>query len=354
MSSRLPRFIAMRPFALRAFLLILALAFAVAEAGAQGAGAFARMGFGARGVALGGALVADGSGEASPYYNPALAPFLAQQQLEAAAAFLTHGRQLQHLQLATPLRPSAGVAAGLIHAGVSGIDGRDSNGLHTGDLATDDFAFFLAFGTRVGTRATLGAGLQLFRSDLYDGVDPVTTIGLDLGLTVQPAEALRVGIAVEDLLARYTWNTSDLLGEEGASTTDRFPTRLRVGGAYTLAGGRARLLAEYESRLTTAQRRTLDVSLSGGAPVQTTTVETLRLHEGLGRVGAEYRLAEPFVLRAGLDGLFADGLAAGARPSAGFMVAQPLGRLHLRAEYAFALEPYGAGALHLLSLRFFL
>ena len=231
---------------------------------AQAVGAFARMGFGARGVAMGNGLVADAFGDASPYYNPALAPFASRQNLAASAAFLSRDRELQFLQFAAPLRPRAGIALGLIHAGVSDIDGRDASGYHTENLSTDEFAFFLAFGTRLGGRATAGVGLQIFRADYLDELEPVVSIGLDLGLTVRVTEHLHLGLAADDLLARYSWDTSPIYDEEGRTTRDRFPSRLRLGGAYALMEGRVRLMAEVESRVASAETRTRQSGLSGG------------------------------------------------------------------------------------------
>src|SRR5690625_29512 len=69
---------------------------------AQSAGSVARMGFGARGVALGNALAADGSGYASAFYNPALAPFVPAQSLEAAAAVMAFNRRMEFVQFSTP------------------------------------------------------------------------------------------------------------------------------------------------------------------------------------------------------------------------------------------------------------
>ena len=125
-------------------LLIVACLPTASSALAQSAGAFARMGFGARGLAMGNAVIADVSGYASPYYNPALAPFIISQNLELSAAAMTQDRQMQFVQLSTPLRPRAGLAVGLIHAGVRNIDGRDGSGYHTGTYSTDEYAFVLA------------------------------------------------------------------------------------------------------------------------------------------------------------------------------------------------------------------
>lgn len=333
-------------------LLSLLAALCVPAVHGQAAGAFARMGFGARGIAMSNALVADVGGDASPYYNPALAPFATGQNVEATAALLSLDRDLQFLQFATPLRPHAGIAVGLIHAGVSNIDGRDASGYHTGDLATDEFAFFLAFGTRIGERLTGGIGLQLFRADYYEGLPAVNSIGLDVGLTARITDALSVGLAVDDLLARYSWDTSGLYGNQGKTTSDVFPTRIRLGGSYTLLDGRASVVAEYESRVSSGEHRSSAVIDQNGVPIEITETERLRLHASRFRLGGEYRLAESFAVRAGVDRLGDD--LAGATPSAGFMVEQPIGTLVARAEYAFMLEPYAVGAMHFITLRVFL
>ena len=334
-------------------LIAILLTLTAAEARAQAAGAFSRMGFGARGVAMSNALVADASGQASPYYNPALAPFIPQQSLDVSAALMTLDRELQFLQFATPLRPRAGIAVGLIHASVSDIDGRDGSGYHTQNFSTDEYALFMAFGVRVSRRVTVGFGLQFFRADYFEGLDPVNSIGLDLGLNVEVTEAFRLGLAVDDVLARYSWDTSGLLGSSGRSTSDRFPTRLRLGGAYYLMGRQLLLTAEYESRFTSSEVPTREVRLIGDTPREVSVSERLMLHESRLRFGAEYKPLAVFAVRGGLDRLAGDDFG-GVRPSAGFMVEQALGSLVARAEYAFVLEPYALGTMHLVTLRFFL
>ena len=320
-----------------------------ADVSAQSAGAFARIGFGARGVAMGNALAGDASGYASPYYNPALAPFIVRQSLDLSAAHLSLDRQLQFLQLATPLRPRAGLAAGLVHAGVGDIDGRDGSGYHTETYSINEYAFFLAFGVRMVRRATIGVGIQLFRSDLFDGLTPARSIGFDLGLNIEVTNQLHLGFVADDLLASYGWDTSVLPGGGGASTTDRFPVRLRLGGSYRLRTTNLLLTAEYESRFTFSEVQRRRVEVVGSTPRELFDAEQLTVHDSQLRLGAEFHPVRAFALRGG-----ANQLLSGARPSAGFMVEQTLGALLARLEYAFMLEPYALGSMHLLTIRIFL
>ena len=332
---------------------LLVVFWSASAAHAQHAGAFSRIGFGARGLALGNALVADAMENGSPYYNPALAPRATSQNLQASAALMSFDRELQFLQFATPLEPNAGVAGGLIHAGVSNIDGRDNSGYRTQTYSTDEFAVFLAFGTHLSERLAAGIGLQLYRADMYEGLDAIHTLGIDVGVTYRANDALQIGLAVDDLLARYSWDTSTLYGSGGTTTSDRFPVRLRVGGAYRLAGGRAQVLAEYESSFASSEYRIRSVEIVGDAPQVVEQGERSSTYEGRLRLGAEYELSDVFTLRGGLDRLGTEAPSS-LMPAAGFMISQPVGPLELNGEYAFVIEPYGTGSMHLITLRVFL
>lgn len=320
---------------------------------AQGAtGAFARVGFGARGVGSGNALVADRA--ASPYYNPAFAPLTERQNLAASVALLSFDRTLQFLQFAAPLQPRAGVVFGLTHAGVSDIDGRDASGYHTQDYQTDAYQVFVAFGLRFSERVSGGLAAKFYRADYgLASVDPAEAVGFDLGLSVQLTERLSVGLAATDLLARYEWDTSgQYAGSAGRRTTDRLPARLRLGAAYQLWGEKVELLAEYESRFSWREERTVRTVTDGeGTERQVTEAEVRRGHDPKGRLGVAYRPVGMLTLRAGLDRLTAP---VGPRPSAGFTVRQAVGRLPVRVSYGFAYERGPGTAMHLFTLRLFL
>ena len=332
----------------------LALAAPQVQAQDAAAGAFARNGFDARGMAMGNALIADLSGNASPYYNPALAPFVTNQHLSASAAFMSMDRELQFLQFATPIRPSAGAALGVIHAGVSSIDGRNRDGYRTEELSTDEFALFLAFGNRFGERLSAGASLKLYRAEYLDTVDPELTFGLDLGFAYAVSEQFQLGLVVSDLLANYNWNTSSGIGGGGGSVTDRFPVRVRLGGSYRLMDGQAQLVAEYESRFTALEEQRLVAGVSSsGAPGQVLQTESYLVHGSRFRVGGSYRPVDVLALRAGVNRIGV-GDAAGIRPSAGFSVRETIGELNVEAEYAFVLESYVRDDLHLVTLKLFL
>ena len=319
---------------------------------AQTAGALARVGFGARGLAIGNALIGDVSGLASPWYNPALAPFIKSQNLNLSAALLSQDRRLQFVELGTPLRPRAGIAAGLIHAGVRNIDLRDHSGYHTGMASTDEYAFFVAFGVQVSSRVSLGVGLQLFRNSLHEDLRATQTLGLDVGLSMRLWPGVHIGIVADDLLARYSWDTSALYSG-GGTTSDPFPSRFRIGASWTTAQAKLRLLAEYESRFSRREVLEPDIIVSGLTPRTTYKARRVMLHASGLRVGAEYQLVPILFVRAGLGRL--ENIAQGGpQPSAGFLVEQSLGLLLTHAAYTVVLEPWALGAMHLITVRFFL
>ncbi|HYE95426.1 MAG TPA: PorV/PorQ family protein [Rubricoccaceae bacterium] len=331
----------------RLLVLVALAAFVAPTASAQYAGAFARMGVGARAAAMGGGQTADVFGGASAYFNPALAPFAPAQAFELTAGLLSFDRQLQHLQFSTPLRPRAGIAGGVLHAGVSDIDGRDGSGYHTEDYSTDEYGFFVAFGTRMSDRLSAGLGLRFYRNDLFEGVDAAQTLGLSLGLAARLSESVALGLAVDDLLARYAWDTSEI---GGGTTTDRFPIRVRVGAAAQLLQGRLTVTAEAEGQMRQAETRTTTVEPVSGTPVVTTTTEDLTLAGAQVRVGGEYWLVEPFGVRVGYDRL-GDGSFGEAAPSAGFALRQRVGTLQARLDYAAIYEAAAGAAVHLVTLR---
>lgn len=316
-----------------------------------GAGAFSRLGFDARGIAMGNALVATASADVSPYYNPALLPQASGQRVAGSAALLAYDRQLQSLEFTTPLGPTAGVGLGLIHAGVGNIDGRDANGVHTETLSTDEFSLSLSFGNRFAERLAVGASLSLYQSDVVPDAGPVRGFGVDLGVAYRVSSRLQVAGAVTDLLAKYDWSTGAV---GGASRTDRFPVRARLGGSYEWRDGRLRVVGEVEARFVGRDRQVPSgVTTTSTGPRQETRTKSV-LRRGLrGRVGAAYRPVEILTLRAGVDRIGVRG-GDGLRPAAGFGLRQQVGELDLRLSYAAALEPNVRTLMNVGSLEIFL
>lgn len=344
--------------AARSVLLVVVLGTGVAVGGGaspavgQGAatGAFSRLGFGARGMALGNALVAARSADVSPHYNPALLPSASGQRISASAALLSFDRELQFLEFTTPVGPTAGIGLSFTHAGVTDIDGRNSDGAHTETLSTDEFALSLSFGNRFAEWFAVGTSLTLYQSDLVPEADPVRGFGIDLGVSIDATERLRLAGTVQDLLAKYNWDTSAVGGE---SQTDRFPLRVQVGASYGLLDERLRLLAEVESRYTDRDQRVRGILVTSSGPRERTQTESLLFHDLRGRVGVSYQAVDILTVRAGLDRIGVDDVG-GLRPSAGFGLRQMVGNLDLRISYTATLEPHVRTVMNTGTVEIFL
>ena len=322
----------------------------VAQAQEAGAGAFARIGFGAHGMALGNAVSAAPGTQSAAFYNPALASGIEQQNLSLSAALMTFDRDMQHVTFDAPLGPTAGISTGVMRAGVSNIDGRDSDGRPTETLSTDEYALFLAFGNQFFDRLAGGATLKLYFSDLVDDVGTVQTLAVDLGLIYTVQEGTHIGLSVSDLLAKYEWDTG---GVGGRSSTDLFPVRVRVSASHRLLDDRLRLMAEYESRFTDRDQRLRTPREGSAQPSEQFETRTFRLHESMGRIGASYTFVEPFTARGGIDRL-GEGGFNGWQPSLGFGINQSLGTLDVDIDYAAVLEPYVTDLMNVLSVRIYL
>lgn len=317
---------------------------------AQQAGAFARMGFAARGMALGNALVADRDGGAASYYNPALAAY-GDREVEAAFALLRADRELQFIRFRSPLPPRAGIAGGLIHAGVEEIDGRDESGYHTRTYSTDEFAGSVDFGLRFGDRFGAGIGLRVYRSSLVPEIPAANSLGLRAGLLARVTERITAGLVVDDLLAGYQWDSSSLYEQDGTRVSDSFPLRLRLGASGRFVEDDLHLHLAYAPDWVRAEQPVREVRLVGGVPRGVTRMRAVSDWQGSWRAGAEWRAASSFWVRAGISGVRWSAPRP-VKPSAGFSIRESVRDLPLRIAYAAVLEPYVSVPVHVVSLRF--
>jgi hypothetical protein len=284
------------------------------------AGVATRMGFGARGMSMANALGAMTNEDGSGYYNPALVPFQLHPTALVSVGFLPLDRHLNYASYGQSLKPTGGFSLSLINAGVSNIQGRDEDGLPTETYSTSENEFLFTFGEKVHENFAIGVSAKIFYYSLFSGVKS-TTVGFDLGVLYLPSEELAVGLVVGDINSKYKWDTSQLYGTSGSTTIDRFPLRRRLALCYSPKYFAARLSGEIE--------RIGSVWLS--------------------RIGTEILLHDNFALRGGVDQIDFGG-RINAKPSIGFSVQTTMMSWKPAVQYAYIIEPYSSGGIHMLSL----
>jgi hypothetical protein len=308
----------------RAAWLLAAMVMPVA-AGAQIAGqpgAFSRLGFGARGMGMGNAMAAVRQGDVVSYYNPALLPWMETRHGTAAIGILSLDRRLNYLGASFPLPPAAGVSVGLINAGVSGIDGRDSDGEPTGELSTSENEAYLGFGIKFKPGFSLGVNLKLLYYKLYENISS-TTFGFDIGGAYPVTQDVTVAVTVKDLNSKYSWDTSDLYGQNGQTNTDRFPLLYSGAVAYALPDSLGLVAAEFEASNASSM---------------------------IMRAGAEINLVPELTVRAGVDRIDLKDEGNGVKPTFGLTARKSLGSWTPAITYAFVIEPFAPTGMHVISL----
>jgi hypothetical protein len=303
------------------FAVFILLTTAVATAQVAGtAGAFTRMGFGARGMAMGNAMTAVSSGENSGFYNPAVVALLKESNASVSYGILSLDRSHNSLFYSQPIDTNAGIAFGVLNAGTSKIDGRDIDGYHTEKYSVSENQFSLSFALRI-RKFSFGLTTKMYYYSLFEELAS-TTVGFDFGVAYPVTRQLTLAAVYKDFNTKYRWDTSPLYGQSGNSTIDKFPTRQSAGAAYRFIDVDALLTAEIERN-------------SKG----TTII----------RAGAELTPIEALTLRAGIDG-WETSDSEKAHPSFGFTLRTSYMDWKPSVNYAYILEPYGLFTMHVISI----
>ena len=286
------------------------------------AGAFSRMGFGARGIGMGNAMTAVTTGDIFGYYNPALISWTEYRSVSASFGILSLDRHLNFLGYSQQLRPNAGISAGIINAGVSNIDGRDADGEQTGPMKTSENEVFFSFSNKFKAGFSLGITIKLLYYHLYTDVS-TTTVGLDAGFLMPVSNAVTIGATVRDMNSKYRWDTSPVYGQQGTTSTEEFPELYTIGASWKLPDSLGLVSADFEA----SNKKTLTA-----------------------RLGVEVPLIPELTVRAGVDRIDLKEKGNGIEPAFGFTARRVLGDWTPAVNYAFVLEPFSPTAMHIVSL----
>lgn len=311
-------------------------------------GSFARMGFGARGLAMGNALVSDVFGNISGYYNPALACFQEQGVVNLGYTFLNLDRKLNFVSFSRKFKipkqkkGGAGISLYWINAGVTDIDGRDNDTRSLGMLSTFENLFNLSTSFLVDEKLSLGVGFKLYYAKLYEKVT-ATSIAFDAGAVYKAMKQLSFAIAVKDISAKYKWDTSQLYGSFGNVTENKFPVVVDFGVSYLLPKNLGIVSGEFETFINPK----LEDKISG-------TVSK-RTYDYFLKLGTEINIISQLQVRAGLDRIQLNGedFWGNLKPGAGFAFTKSFSeKIMFGVEYSFQLEPYTKNPIQNLGVIF--
>jgi hypothetical protein len=288
------------------------------------AGVPLRMGFGARGLALGNALTSVIQGELQAFYNPAVTPFQSEPTVVAAYSILSLDRKLNYLSFSKNLKPNAGLSLSLINAGVENIDGRNRDGLHTETYSTSENAFIFSFGLKPTPRFAIGVSAKILYYSLFENMKS-TSVAIDFGVIYTLTQAITLGAVIQDINAKYNWNSSSLYGLLGNDFSDKFPLRGSIGISYTPSWYSGLISGEFESI----------------GP------------DKMFRFGSEIEIVEDFQIRGGIDQIAIDSDLS-AVPALGISFQTDLLQWNPAFQYTYIFEPYSPSGFHIISfsLRF--
>lgn len=316
------------------------------------AGAFTRMGFGPRGMAMGNAMTSVEDEGIYAHYNPALAAGVINDQFDVSVAAMAFNRSLNAVNAAFKLPPNAGIDIGILNAGVGNIDGRSSSGYFTGYFSTEQYQFFADFGVKLSHKLQAGVGIKLTYANFSKAVPAALGTGFDLGLLFQPTKHLSIGFAAQDLLSYYRWDTQKLYGTSGSlETKDRFPTRLKLGASYRFFNNKLLVSTDFENRIEYASHLLTQVSNTFGTPQQYIVSHGVILNTQQLRFGAAYRIDNHITVRAGWQFNDLRNTQNSNIPSVGFSIHLPFDELSPSIDYAFLKEPNGVSYMHVFALR---
>lgn len=297
-------------------------------------GAFSRMGFGARGMGMANAMSTITDGNISAYYNPALSAFQEGNSFQTSYSILSLDRSLNFLNFTKQFKfgnsnqsgfqRTAGVSVGIINSGVSGIEERTSSGVKTGDISTSENQFFFGLSNRFSERFSLGVNFKFYYYSLYEDVSS-TSLGFDIGALYLINENFTLSAMISDINSKYKWDTTDLWGQGGRSSQERFPILKKIGLSYWSKENKLKAAVELES----------------------SNAETNFL-----RVGIEYNIFQELFIRGGVDKMNISNAEFPARPSAGFSYVFQRGLLNFSIDYAFVVDPYAPQDQHIVGVNF--
>jgi hypothetical protein len=315
------------------------------------AGKFTRLGFSPRGMAMGNAMTAVSVPGSYAYYNPALSAVPVEDiQIDLSTAALAFDRQLHMAAIRVPLPPSAGLSFTLLNARVKDIDGRTTDGYHTGMMGIAEYQLAASFAIRISEIVWSGVGIKYNHADYHRQIPAATGVGLDAGMIVKLFPNLQAALTVKDLLASFEIDSSELYGTDQAlNNTQSFPVRTLLGLSWQISE-QWMVSQDIELRFSSYTRLTEEIADQNGFDIPVPVREDQREQSLFFRTGTQYDIHERLTLRSGLEMVDAGGRNQ-FHPSFGFSVNLPFDAYSPAIDYAIRREPGRISTMHVFAIR---
>jgi len=222
---------------------------AFAEGNAGYAGAYLRMGLGARSIAMGNTGIAEEPTAYSALYNPAIYGFIQDKKVGLSHSFLSLDRHVNYISYSMHIPPGAGFSIGWMETGVGDLKSYNSSGLETGDINQTANAVLFSFGRAFSDKLAVGVTIKILWEFINDGTDEFdygsNGVGIDLGILYRFNSDITFGYQLRDLKSKLKANT-DKIFERGGTTIDNFPLIHKIGGSYKTPLEWLRMNYEFE------------------------------------------------------------------------------------------------------------
>ena len=293
----------------------------MARTGSGGyAGPLLQLGVGARELGMGGALVSVTGDVYSAYWNPAGLTQLEGPEMTLALRSMSLDRESYSVGYGRQIEPDGAFGLLWLHGGTE-VEGRDISGRKTGRLLDSDNAVYVAFAREVQKRVSVGLSMKVLRHTLRGEKEAEARgFGFDLGVQAQPWPRVALGLAIQHLGAKMSWQTD--LWDQATSREDRVPVSAVMGASCRLFA--RRLLVAIDGFKTGEA----DMNLNAGVEVVPNQMIAVRMG-GRGILNKEDR-----TWGMGLS------LHTSIRSRA------------FRLDYAYVTDPLGAGDSQIVAMTF--
>ncbi len=207
---------------------------AFAETGDGGyAGSFLLLGLDGRAVGMGQAFVGVADNCGGALWNPAGTIQLQKRTVGASYRKMFLDRGMGWVCYAQPVRDEAAIGLSWINVGVADVVGRDFEGNPTEEIENYQNAVSFNFARKIHEKIFLGLNIKYIQYNLAN--ISAYGVGFDFGAMGKPTPDLRIGVSVQNVGMRYSWNSLKYwskYGEDGKDIKESFPVNYRLGSSY--------------------------------------------------------------------------------------------------------------------------